>query len=113
MMLSRPPEAVNDRAKDMRQQGLNAGVMKTEEEVTSQQELARPQALQEAENNRIHDEEKRNAAGREEREKTEEEKEKEEELKTLGQLASERILGLPVERGKYARKEEHRIDIVL
>lgn len=113
MMLSRPPEAVNEKMRDIKQQGLNAGVMKYEEDVNTEQEMSRPQAAQEVENSRIHEDEHRGHEQQEKEEKTEKEKAEEEKKKTLEQMASDRILGLPVERGKYAQRAEHKIDIVL
>ncbi len=111
----KPAEVATDRARDIRMQGLNHKDMQTVEERRAE-ELRKPQDVEKMEDSRVNaDDEGHNQADSYESEQKQRRPKDEPELPAadLQQLAADKILALPVDKGKFAHKEEHRIDIVL
>lgn len=107
-----------DRIKDARAQALNP-MMEHEEDKLRDEEMNRTQALEEAQYNRIEENKRQQQEGHKGGKKKEDEKEEPlspeelEEAELLRQEAAERLLRLPVDAGKFAHKEERRIDLRL
>lgn len=112
-------DLTNDRSRDARAQSLNPAAMEQEETKLRDEEIHRTQAVEEAEYARVED--NKREPNRQQSEDTsrspsaEEEPlfSDEEETQLLQQEAADRLLMLPVDSGKFARREEHRIDVLL
>lgn len=116
MSMAKPAEMATDKAREIKNQAVNPAIMEHEETVESEREMNRTQAMERTEHNRVNAD-GRNPGGQGEtpeftaREETDETPKSE--LEQLKLSAAERLLSLPVDIGKYARREEHRIDISL
>lgn len=107
-----------DRARDARVQSLNPAAMEQEEDKVRDDELHRTQAVEEAEYARIEENkrepehpQKRGGAPRGQDEEAP--PEPDDETMLLQQEAAERLLNLPVDVGKFADREQRRIDLLL
>jgi len=110
MMLQRPAELTAGRAREMQQTATNVN-LGPEVEKDTQQEKARVQNTSASEQSRLRpDEDGGNSQGYEQ-EKGSREEAPDEETEFLLQQASARLTNLPVDKGKYARRQEHSIDI--
>jgi len=114
MSVTKPAELAMDRARDMRAQSLNPNIGH-ENDVIREEESHRPQAAEGAEERRVSADDRKGPQrhGSEDENRREENAPNEDQLKRLKQEASEQLLSLPVDTGKFAVREEHRIDIRL
>ncbi|MCL2031214.1 MAG: hypothetical protein FWG93_06675 [Oscillospiraceae bacterium] len=116
MAMLKTQDMAADRARDVRVQSLNPAAMEQEETKVREEELSRPQAVAEAEYARI--EENKRQPGQQQDEEARQEAEAppeppDEETLQLQREAAERLLNLPVDVGKFAGREQRRIDLLL
>lgn len=117
MSMLKTQDMTADRVRDTRTQALNPAVMEHEENKLRDEELHRTQAVSETEDARV--EENKRQREQESKRKGREREQPEEpqppppddETERLQREAAARFLRLPVDKGKFARPEEHRIDV--
>lgn len=114
MMLQRPPEMMADRVREIRQMATNPN-MNAEVARETLNDNTRVKHLSETEKSSIRPDEdghkKQEYEGRRESGAKKEEELPPDKKELLMKQASARLINLPVERGRYARREEHSIDI--
>lgn len=114
MMLTRPMEATSEKAYALSRQAVNHMAMRHEEEREVERELNSPQAAESVEDARVHDKHERESGrGSDGAEAGSETAEEPDEMECLKRRAGEKLLSLPVDRGRYARREERHVDITL
>jgi hypothetical protein len=120
MAMIKTQDMAADRIRDTRAQSLNPALMENEENRVRDEEMHRTQSLEETEFNRV-DENSPRGGGAESRgadkggaqEDAAQSKPPDEETLRLQRQAAERLLGLPVDIGKFAAANDRRIDISL
>jgi hypothetical protein len=101
-----------DRSRDMRAQSLNPNSLAQDSETIRNDELTKTQGPDEAEFAGI-DPNRQQDSGEEPEQEEEETPQEDPRAIRLREEAAERLLSLPVNNGKFARREEHRIDVKL
>ena len=111
ILITKAQEVSADRARVQQQNSQQQGQLTQRLQSEAARAEERPPEVTETEDGRIGPEDRRSKPGEEQagQEKKEEETRREEELSA----AAQKLLNLPVERGRYARREEHQIDIVV
>ncbi len=114
MMLSRPVEATSEKAHALAKQAMNPDALRHDEQQQVEKQLNSPQAAETVEEGKVREEHGRQEGGQNEKsEQQQEEEAAKDELEQLKKQATEKLLNLPVERGRYAKRDEHRVDITL
>lgn len=119
MSMLRTNEMTADRAQAARAQSANPAVMEHEQKKLREDEAQRPQLVEEVEYARVEENKREDRQQQQDRRReAPEEAEAEDDLpedekELLRKEAAERLLMLPVECGKFAQREERRIDLLL
>ena len=118
MSMLRTNEMTADRAQAARAQSANPAVMEHEQKKLREDEAQRPQLVEEVEYARVEENKREDRQQQDRRREAPEEAEAEDDLpedekELLRKEAAERLLMLPVECGKFAQREERRIDLLL
>ena len=110
MMLQRPPELTPSRAREIQQMATNIN-MGPEIDKDTQEESARVHKMSESEHAGLRPDKDGGGGQGFDQGQPPPEEAPDEEKELLNRQASARLTNLPVDKGKYARREDHSIDI--
>lgn len=114
MSMLKTQDMTADKVKDTRAQALNPAMMEHEEDKLRDAEMHRTQSIEEAEYARVEENKRQGESGGRKHKHQEQEDDSappDDETLRLQREAANRFLLLPVDKGKFARPEEHRIDV--
>lgn len=112
ILITKSQDVSAERARIQQNQNQHQGMTAQQLKLESDRAEERPQEVSETEDGRIGLDDRRAKPGNEQ-EKEDEQQQKEEEFREEVSAATQKMLGLPVERGRFAKRQEHQIDIIV